>query len=705
MKLQTRLILSFIVGLALVISIAQTIQYVRMSTLGAWMAENNTALVRDMVEQNARNIFESVERAVSTSLERGEMEKFDRLVKEQKRVPGLLEFSLYDRKGKLYTSTVVEELKMSDRHPTRNGKTITENCLRCHEVEKLGLKGKAIPANLMEKVQGMKSMMLRQGQETIEIFQPQRVTADCIRCHHDWKEGDVAGTTHFKFSKAALTKLEGEIAEGLSRLEREILFTSLLMILGIVAVLTPLAYWYTRKNLVKRLKNLGGSIERMALGHLEQIEVPARRDEIWEIAVHVNTMAGNLERTAASVGRQSETADRVVAAFTEASGELREGAERANALAGEALRENVRLVERTMGARGDVSQAAGNIDAISGAVEEVSGAVTTIAAAAEEASQNVTTMASAAEEMTANIAEVHNSLARVNESVGRVTEAMREMSDAVDGVRTRCQTASRQSSQADRQAQEAGGVMTRLSASAQEINQVVQVINDIAEQTNMLALNAAIEAAGAGDAGKGFAVVANEVKELARQTTDATRMIADQVEEIRQNAVAAADSALAITGIVRQINQSNQEIEYAVDGQRAAAQRVSASMEEVSRASGMVTINAQELKSAAAEVARAAAEAASGTSEIARSSSRIAGQSQDVALQSGDARMLTQSALGAVEEVASLSGAVKERMGEASQLTERMLQMVEGLSGLGEEMRQSAEQLRAAQRELNQTSV
>ena len=86
----------------------------------------------------------------------------------------------------------------------------------------------------------------------------------------------------------------------------------------------------------------------------------------------------------------------------------------------------------------------------------------------------------------------------------------------------------------------------RYVETGQKIGNVVSLIQDIAEQTNLLALNATIEAARAGEAGKGFAVVANEVKELAKQTAQATGEIAEKVSAIQDDARAAAEEALAI---------------------------------------------------------------------------------------------------------------------------------------------------------------
>ncbi|MBF0213818.1 MAG: hypothetical protein HQM00_09700, partial [Magnetococcales bacterium] len=118
-----------------------------------------------------------------------------------------------------------------------------------------------------------------------------------------------------------------------------------------------------------------------------------------------------------------------------------------------------------------------------------------------------------------------NVLPTCAEEVGQQTQqalsAMEQVIVALDGVRAHCRATNTESLELIRDSENDWEVLERLTVSARAIGSVVELINHIAEQTNMLALNASIEAAGAGDAGKGFAVVANEVKALARKTAEA----------------------------------------------------------------------------------------------------------------------------------------------------------------------------------------
>ncbi len=109
----------------------------------------------------------------------------------------------------------------------------------------------------------------------------------------------------------------------------------------------------------------------------------------------------------------------------------------------------------------------------------------------------------------------------------------------------------------------------QLDESSQVIEKVVELIRKLAEQTNLLALNATIESARAGEAGKGFAVVANEVKELAKQTAEATESIDQSVTEIRSQILECVESTSRVSDSIRSVNESMASVAAAVEEQNA----------------------------------------------------------------------------------------------------------------------------------------
>ncbi|MBF0273178.1 MAG: hypothetical protein HQL98_14100 [Magnetococcales bacterium] len=168
-------------------------------------------------------------------------------------------------------------------------------------------------------------------------------------------------------------------------------------------------------------------------------------------------------------------------------------------------------------------------------------------------------------------AEHLQTLHPVAEGVGHHALAAMESTErvvlALEGARARCLDANQESRDLIAFSEDDREVLERLTTSARAIGSVVELINHIAEQTNMLALNASIEAAGAGDAGKGFAVVANEVKALARKTAEATQLIFDRTEEIWTNTDEVRERARRVREGVRRIGEVNDDMLIALNEQ------------------------------------------------------------------------------------------------------------------------------------------
>lgn len=174
-------------------------------------------------------------------------------------------------------------------------------------------------------------------------------------------------------------------------------------------------------------------------------------------------------------------------------------------------------------------------------------------------------------------------------TTGVAASAITQMTYSISSIARSTERAAAVSRGASEVADRGRASITSLGNAADQIDGVVALIESIAGKTNLLALNATIEAARAGESGKGFAVVANEVKALARQTSDATREIRNRLDEMRQATDTTVNDIGQIFHVIREVDAVNQEIARAAEEQSLATGDISRCVEATTNAAETVT--------------------------------------------------------------------------------------------------------------------
>ena len=274
-----------------------------------------------------------------------------------------------------------------------------------------------------------------------------------------------------------------------------------------------------------------------------------------------------------------------------------------------------RMLEKFQGIVGQVS---GSATQMSTAAEQLSAITQETARGIQEQTSQTDQVATAINEMSATVQEVARNAGEAataaNETTSEANKGRQVVSDAIDSI-----------DKLANEIEQAGGVIHKLEEDGVKIGAVLDVIRGIAEQTNLLALNAAIEAARAGEQGRGFAVVADEVRTLASRTQESTQEIQQMIESLQAGTKAAVDAmdssrAQAQHGVekissagdalstivsgIEHINDMSTQIASASDEQSSVAEEVNQNIVAISQIASTSENNAAQTENSSEELSR-----------------------------------------------------------------------------------------------------
>ncbi|MEM9588944.1 MAG: methyl-accepting chemotaxis protein [Planctomycetota bacterium] len=287
-----------------------------------------------------------------------------------------------------------------------------------------------------------------------------------------------------------------------------------------------------------------------------------------------------------------------------------------------------------------VQRISGSAGTLGGASTQLNQSADSLTSGATQSKAKSATVSSAAEELSINMQSMARSTGEMSDGVKTVSKAVDEMNETISEIAQNAERSAGVAKEALTATEVSNAKVGEMGSAADEIGQVIEVIQDIAEQTNLLALNATIEAARAGEAGQGFAVVATEVKQLAKQTADATEDIRKRIETMQASTSETVDSIGEISGVIERVNELNGMIASAVEEQSITTRQIAEHIGNTAKSSDVV--------------ARGVSESAQATREITENISEVDDVLQETAANAEQSKMSSEQLMQLADEMMSL---------------------------------------------------
>jgi methyl-accepting chemotaxis protein len=424
---------------------------------------------------------------------------------------------------------------------------------------------------------------------------------------------------------------------------------------------------FISRQITAGLSQVAKAADALAQGDLNQSVSVTTNDELGDMAKSFQTMIANLRQIVGQVRMASST---VAAGSEQISSSAEQMAKSAQSQAA-AVEETSSSMEEMAAS---ITQVAGNAHSLSAAVEETSSSIEEMAASITQVAGNADTLGAAVsqtsasvEQLAASVQQVARNVSEANQYAGTSAEiaakGRQAVNQTIDGM-----------TRINRAMSEVVTVIGNLGKSSEEIGEIISVIDDIAEQTNLLALNAAIEAARAGEHGRGFAVVADEVRKLAERSAKATGEIATLIKGIQKETEQAVrstqqgDAAIQEgTQLAQTAGESLGAIVTSVDHVTTLMAQITQATDEQNRAAAQINDAVGSMNRLTSQVMGATREQAKGSEQIIKAVETMNRMTQQVSVATSEQKkggdqvvMAVESINRAAQETANATGMVSQ---------------------------------------------